>query len=284
MAHITPTSFDEFTNPNTDNIPIGQYQLRYVTVKQNMFMSSAVRSISIDDSTSNLFITASTRGTIYVCNINGELLYHFGSRLPLTELRNPWYNCIFGDLVYVSDYSTSKASIYTTGGDIITSFTELCGHKLKRPNGILIEPSEGDLILCDTDENVVLITHCNSMGLITTIRKDVLAQPYGIRLVQETIFVLGTVLNSRKIVQLSLSGEIHRIITMTIQSVSTYFFEIGEGNDIIICDNNWVYILDSNGLKIASYANKSEGYTESSMVKYSSTQLLAIRVIYMMDS
>ena len=63
------------------------------------------RQVSIDEITLNIFFAVSVGGIIHVCNINGDYLYHFGSKSPKTKLATPWYNCISDQLLYVTDYT-----------------------------------------------------------------------------------------------------------------------------------------------------------------------------------
>ena len=216
-----------------------KYRFNVIEVKKPNFTS--FRQVSIDEITLNIFCAVSVGGIIHVCNINGDYLYHFGSKSPQTKLATPWYNCISDQLLYVTDYSTGKVSIYTLEGDLITCFKSLGKDNFKRPNGILVDQRDGGLFICDTTTKVVHSTNdCVSVKLLG---KGILRKPHAIRLNEDTLFVL----DHPKIEMFSLVGQYQGKIDLK-DCFSNFYFEIGKDQEIVICDIEMqIDILNSKG-------------------------------------
>ena len=227
-----------------------RYQLNVIEVKRPNLTSS--RQVSIDEITLNIFFTVSVGGIIHVCNIQGDYLYHFGSKSPRTNLSSPWYNCISDQLLYATDYSTGKVSIYTLEGNLITCFNSFGKNTFKRPNGILVDQRDGGLYICDTITKVVQATSdCIS---VKSYGIGILRNPHAIRLNEDTLFVL----DQSKIEMFSLNGQYQGKISLE-DKFSSFYFEIGEGNEILICDDRaQLYILDSKGKVIHCYEDNKE--------------------------
>ena len=260
-----------------ESVELENYQISFVNIKDSVINHDGIRGVCMDNFTQNIFITVVASGKIFVYSINGRLLYNFGSKSPLTCLRNPWYSLVSRSLLYVSDYSADKVSIYTLEGDIITSFEGLGRYKnkFKRPNGMLIEPSTGDFYICDTDLNRIQWVH--DLGLyVTTFGENILSSPHEIKLSHETLLILS----NGRIYNYSLGGMYLSETKLAANSVYGYYFEVGENNGIIISDGgDNIYLLDTDGKVLGTYNRLLENKERHlpCIMKCNKTHIIAIR-------
>ena len=253
----------------------GKYQLSFLNIRdKNVKHYHGVRGACMDEVTRNIFLTVSVSGMVYVYNINGSFLYQFGSKSPLTCLRNPWYNFVSHSLLYVSDYSVGKISIYSLEGDIITCFDGFgqFKYKFQRPNGMVIEQSTGDFYNCDTDHNRVMWIHDYGLG-VKTFGERILSSPHEIKLCQETLFILS----NGRIFNFSLNGIYLSKTELEADSIYGYYFVVGDNNEIIISDGgNHIYVSDKTGKLLATYKRNLENKHMPCIIKYK-TMIVAIQ-------
>ena len=280
MAFVNRSSEGWYCKNKLESLELEKYQLSFVNIKDNVMNQSGVRGACMDEFTQNIFITVSVIGMVYVYDINGTFLYQFGSKSPLTLLRNPWYNYISRSLLYVTDYSVNQVSIYTLEGEIITSFHGLgngeAKYKFKRPNGVVTEPLTGDFYICDTDNNRIMFVHDLGLG-VTTFGEGVLSSPHEIRLSKETLFILS----NGMLYTFSLIGTYLSKTDLEVSPIYGYYFEIGENNEFIISNaGENIYLLDSTGKLLSTY-NK---YLEHNLghlpciIKCKKTHIVAIQM------
>ena len=81
------------------------------------------------DSYGNVYTTDCGKDCIQVFSNDGVLLRSFGcDENGVKKLCNPWGICVFGQYVYVVNYTSHSVSVFTTDGVYVSSFGQ-CGHK-----------------------------------------------------------------------------------------------------------------------------------------------------------
>ena len=106
------------------------------------------------DNHGNLYVTDFTNDCIQVFSNDDVFLRSFGrDSNGLERLYRPYYVCVSGHYVYVTNSSRHYVSVFTTAGDYVTSFGQ-CGHgegEFNTPFGV-----------CTDKDGFVYVADCNN--------------------------------------------------------------------------------------------------------------------------
>ena len=106
---------------NEGTIMVYDRELKYVRRIEHSDLGE-FRCVSVDNH-GNLYVTDRANNCILVFSIDGVLLRSFGhDSNEVKRLYRPYYVCVSGHYVYVTNSSRHYVSVFTTAGDYVTSF------------------------------------------------------------------------------------------------------------------------------------------------------------------
>ena len=189
--------------------------------------------MTVDNTTGNIYIADMDNSCVKVFDSNGKYLFKFND----TEGGYPRGIAIYGDRVVVTQ-STNCVLSYQLNAMFISRIGRQWGGKLEFgwPLGLTIDESNGDIYICDYDNNRVQILNKN-FSFKAQLGNKQLIQPRDVKLSKEYIYVLDRsnpclhLFNYNYILQKSV---ITRGEGMDI--VNPFFFFIDKTNNILVTD------------------------------------------------
>ena len=114
--------------------------------------------IAIDSNTNNIFVADSTENCVKVFSQDGEYLYHFGNKDGVIMF-GPHGLCIDGDLLYLTQKRSSSVRVYRLDGTFLKKVGKFGTNNdaFRFPTGLCINPDNGDLYVCDSGNNRVIV-------------------------------------------------------------------------------------------------------------------------------
>ena len=141
--------------------------------------------VAVDYQTGNIYVSDFNSNRIQVFDSNVKGLYNFRDKMNL-----PDSIAISENRVFVSQYNSDCVSVHDLNGALITQLGRIGKPRLYRPTGITINEVNGDIYMCDQDNERIQM-FCKDFPLISQFGQGILKAPHNIVLTNEFIYVLS---------------------------------------------------------------------------------------------
>ena len=143
--------------------------------------------VAVDYQTGNIYVSGMINNRVQVFDSDGEYLYKFGD-----QMNSPRSIAISENRVFVSQFISSCASVHDLNGTLITQLGCIGSgeSQLHRPIGIAINEINGDIYVCDSNNNRIQMFY-KDLPLNSQFGQGILKTPCDIKLTNEFIFVIS---------------------------------------------------------------------------------------------
>ena len=201
--------------------------------------------VTADNKTGNIYVADQSNNCVKVFNGTGEYLFKFGDKGGDGKMYQPRGVAIFEDIIVITQANHCVLKYQLNGKFISRTGTEGRGElELSYPFGLTIDELDGDIYICDYDNNRVQILN-KDFSFKVQFGKDELNHPRDVKLSKDYIYILDVsnpclhLFNYNYILQKSV---ITRGKGMDV--VDSHFFFIDKADNILITD------FDSNSIDI----------------------------------
>ena len=148
--------------------------------------------VAVHYQTGNIFVADHSNHRVQVFGKDGNYLYKFGDRDGAGKMNAPLFIAFYQNKVFVSQNGAGCLLVYDLNGTFLKQIgTPGNGEgQLKSPYGITINESNGDIFVCDCDNNRVQI-FSKYFLFKSQFGKGILKSPSDIKLTNEYIYVLS---------------------------------------------------------------------------------------------
>ena len=203
--------------------------------------------VTVDNITGNILIADQCNNCVKVFAKTGKYLYKFGNNEDEGKMLSPRGVAICGDKVIIS-HSTCILN-YQLNGEFISRIGKQGKGELEFdcPFGITINESNGDIYICDRNNNHIQILN-QDFSFKSQFGKDTLQGPRDVKLSKEYIFVLD---KSNPCLHLFSFNHILQKSVISrgegMQVIYPRFFFIDQTDNILISDrdSNSIYIFNA---------------------------------------
>ena len=205
--------------------------------------------VTVDNKTGNIYVADQSNNCVKVFNSTGEYLFKFGDKGGEGKMYHPRGVAIYGDRILITQ-SNNYILNYQLNGMFVSGIRRKDRRELELsyPFGLTIDESNGDIYICDCNNNRVQILN-KDFSFKAQFGNNELIQPRDVKLSKEYIYVLDEstpclhLFNYNYILQKSV---ITRGKGMDV--VYSYFFFIDRTDNILITDfdSNCILIFNPN--------------------------------------
>ena len=144
--------------------------------------------VAVEYKTGNIYVADFINDRVQVFDSNGKYLYKFGDKMSL-----PYSITIHQDRVFVVQYSSHCVLVYELNGTFIKQLGSYGSgeSQFKYPRGIAISEMNGDIYVCDCDNNRIQI-FSKEFLFKSQFGQGTLRSPFDIKLTNEFICVLSS--------------------------------------------------------------------------------------------
>ena len=153
------------------------------SVKEGMLFLSY--GVAVDYQTGNIYVSEVYNNRVQVFDSNGEYLYKFGDKMNY-----PYSIAISENRVFVSQYRTNCVLVHDLNGTLITQLGLIRESQFEHPIGIAINETNGDIYVCDRDNNRIQI-FSKELPVKSHFGRGILKRPSDIKLTNKFIYVLS---------------------------------------------------------------------------------------------
>ena len=148
--------------------------------------------VAVHCQTDNIFVADSGNNRVQVFDKDGKYSYKFGDRDGAGKMNYPVSISFSQNKVFVSQYNGSCLIVFDLNGTFLKQIgTPGNGEgQLNRPRGITINESNGDIFVCDYNNNRIQIFSKDFLFKFQ-FGKEILKSPSDIKLTNEYIYVLS---------------------------------------------------------------------------------------------
>ena len=140
--------------------------------------------VAVDYQAGNIYVSEYCNNRIQVFDSNGRYLYNF------RENKNfPDSIAISENRVFISQYNSNCVSVHDLNGTLITQLGSIGQSRLQCPTGIAINEMNGDIYVCNHDNNRIQM-FCKDLPLKSLFGRGIVEKPRDIKLTNEFIYVL----------------------------------------------------------------------------------------------
>ena len=142
--------------------------------------------------TGTMFVADHSNHRVQVFDKDGKYLYKFGDKDGAGKMNGPLYIAFYQNKVFVSQHGACCLLVYDLNGTFLRQIgTRGNGEgQLSSPYGISISESNGDIFVCDHDNNRIQIFSKDFL-FKSQFGKGILMSPSDIKLTNEYIYVLS---------------------------------------------------------------------------------------------
>ena len=207
--------------------------------------------VAVDLTTDNIYIVDKHNNRVQVLDKNGKYLFKFGGQGSVGEMNRPFSIAISKEKVFVSQCEHHCIFVYNLNG----TFMNQIGQKgngdgqFGSPFGIAIDGVNGDISVCDLNENRVQI-FSKDYSFISQFGNDILETPRDIKLTKIYIFVLC----EHNPFLFTFDYNLTQVNNIISKSISTHFnrpfcMVIDGAGKLVIsdCNNSSVFIFNPKG-------------------------------------
>ena len=148
--------------------------------------------VAVHYQTGNIFVTDQNNNRVQVFDKDGKYLCKFGDRDGAGKMNSPLCITSYQNKVFVSQYGAGCLLVYDLNGTFLKQIgTPGNGEgQFKSPYGITINESNGDIFVCDLNNNRVQIFSKDFL-FKSQFGKGILKSPSDMKLTNEYIYVLS---------------------------------------------------------------------------------------------
>ena len=200
--------------------------------------------VTVDNETGNIYVADQSNDCVKVFNSTGEYLIKFGDKEGEGKMYRPRGVAILGDRILITQDSNCILNYQLNGKFISRLGTEGRGKlEFDFPFGLTIDESNGDIYICDSDNNRVQILN-KDFSFKAQFGNNELIHPRDVKLSKEYIYILDEsnpclhLFNYNYILQKSVitRGE-------GMDVVNPYFFFIDKTDNILITDRDYNSVI-----------------------------------------
>ena len=141
--------------------------------------------VAVDFQTGNIYVSEVCNQRVQVFDSNGRYLYNFREKMNC-----PCSIAISDNRVFVCQFISNCVSVHDLNGTLITLLGSIGGSRLQSPTGIAINEMNGDIYVCDQDNNIIQM-FCKDLPLKSQFGQGIVKTPFDIKLTNEFIYVLS---------------------------------------------------------------------------------------------
>ena len=143
--------------------------------------------IAVDYQTGNIYVSETFNKRVQVFDSNGEYLFKFGDKM-----NSPRCIAISENRVFVSQFYSNCMLVHDLNGTLIKQLRSRGSGEcqFKYPLGIAISETDGDIYVCDRDNNRIQI-FSNEFQFKSHFGRGILKRPSDIKLTKEFVYVLS---------------------------------------------------------------------------------------------
>ena len=208
--------------------------------------------VAYDSKTSNIYVADRGNKCVKVFDNSGKILFKFGDSDGKGKMGNPHGLVISGDRIFISQVINSPLShsiiIYQLNGNFISTIGKYGKSKMefKNPLGLACNESNGDIYICDYNNNRVQILS-KQLKFKSQFGGDKLKYPLDVNLSRKYIFILDGfnaclhLYNYDLVLQRSI---VTRGVEMVVGSPCCFFIDTSD--NILISDNlsNCIHVFN----------------------------------------
>ena len=204
--------------------------------------------VTVDNKTGNIYIADQYNHCVKVFDSTGKYSFTFGDNEGEEKMNYPRGVAICGDIILVTQYNNCILN-YQLNGNFISRIGRQGRGELEFdiPFGLTIDESNGDIYICDRNNNRILILN-KKFSFKSQIGNDKLKYPRDVKLSKEYIYVLDAsnpclhLYNYNHILQKSVISR-----GKGLEVIDPHFFFIDQTDNILIsdCRSNSIYIFNA---------------------------------------
>ena len=181
------------------NLPVVDYEGKVTPVlsiggtsggKEGQF--SYPNGVAVHYQTGNIFVADCSNHRVQIFDKDGKYSYKFGDRVGAGKMKTLHSIDFYQNKVFISQYDGGCLFVYDLNGTFLKQIgTPGNGDgQLKNPRGITINESNGDIFVCDCNNNRIQIFSKDFLFKFQ-FGKEILKYPFDIKLTNEYIYVLS---------------------------------------------------------------------------------------------